>query len=149
VVVSQTTTNYSKTPAGHASFLTTSVTIGYDTPWRQVEALLVEAAHATPGLLAEPVPFVWREGLEDFYVKYTLLVVPEDPCRRAELLDQLHVRILDVFNQYGVQIMSPHYVVDPRDPKVVPPSRWHEAPTVAPGGAVAAGPPLTETPRRS
>ena len=76
-------------------------------------------------------------------------MVPDDPCRRAELLDRLHVRILDAFNEYGVQIMSPHYMVDPRDPKVVPPSRWHEAPTPRPAGASAAATPLADAPRRS
>jgi small-conductance mechanosensitive channel len=149
VVVSQTTTNYSAVAGGHASFLTTSVTIGYDTPWRQVEALLLTAAQATPGVLLEPPPLVWRESLQDFYIKYTLLVVPGDPRERPALLDRLHGRILDAFNEYGVQIMSPHYVVDPKDPKVVPPSRWHHAPSAAGGDAMAAVRPLPDTPRRS
>ena len=140
VVVSQNTTNYSALPGAAVPFLTTSVTIGYNTPWRQVEGLLLAAAGETAGIRLEPPPFVWREGLEDFYVKYTLLVAPEDPCQRPALLDRLHVRILDAFNQYGVQIMSPHYFADPHDPKVVPPSRWHDAPSVAaaPTGPAAA-----------
>jgi small-conductance mechanosensitive channel len=146
VVVSQTTTNYSKAPDTVVPFLTTSVTIGYDTPWRQVEGLLLMAAHETAGLHSDPKPFVWREGLQDFYVKYTLLVAPIDPNERPVLLDRLHVRILDAFNQYGVQIMSPHYMVDPHDQKVVPPTRWHQAP--APVGSAAGGA-VAETPRRS
>ena len=149
VVVSQTTTNYSKAPDGAVPFLTTSVTIGYDTPWRQVEGLLLVAAGETAGVRLEPKPFVWREGLEDFYVKYTLLVAPEDPNDRAALLDRLHARILDAFNQYGVQIMSPHYMIDPRDQKVVPPSRWHVAPAPVASGAAAAAAAVTDTPRRS
>ncbi len=149
VVVSQTTTNYSKAPDGAVPFLTTSVTIGYDTPWRQVEGLLLVAAGETAGVRSEPKPFVWREGLEDFYVKYTLLVAPEDPNDRAALLDRLHARILDAFNQYGVQIMSPHYMIDPRDQKVVPPSRWHVAPAPVASGAAAAAAAVTDTPRRS
>ncbi len=32
--------------------LTTSVTIGYDTPWRQVHALLELAARRTPGSIS-------------------------------------------------------------------------------------------------
>jgi len=149
VVVSQTTTNYSKAPDGAVPFLTTSVTIGYDTPWRQVEGLLLMAAHETAGVRPDPRPFVWREGLEDFYVKYTLLVAPENPNDRAALLDRLHVRILDAFNQYGVQIMSPHYMVDPQDQKVVPPSRWHQAPAPIASPAAAAAGAAAETPRRS
>ena len=99
------------------------MTIGYDTPWRQVECLLLTAARRTPGVRATPPPAVRRVALEDYYVKYTLLVAPEDPCRRAVVLDGLHARILDAFNEDGVQIMSPHYVADPAAPKVVPPSR--------------------------
>jgi small-conductance mechanosensitive channel len=132
VVVAQTITNYSQASGVTVPFLTTSVTIGYDTPWRQVEALLLTAAQETPGVRTEPVPFVWREALEDFYVKYTLLVAPANPCHRAVLLDALHVRILDAFNRYGVQIMSPHYLADPDRPKVVPASHWHEPPAERP-----------------
>jgi small-conductance mechanosensitive channel len=128
VVVNQTMTNYSKTADGHIPMLTTSVTIGYDTPWRQVESLLLRAAQHMPGLRRTPAPYVWRMALEDYYVKYTLLVTPEDPTQRVELLDQLHSRILDAFNEYGVQIMSPHYMADPATPKVVPHGNWHAAP---------------------
>ena len=68
---------------------------------------------------------------DDYYVKYMLLVTPEDPRRRAEVLDRLHARILDAFNESGVQIMSPHYTSDPAALKVVPPSRWHVVPARA------------------
>jgi small-conductance mechanosensitive channel len=127
IVMSQTTTNYSR-GSGAAASLTTSVTIGYDTPWRQVEALLLKAALCTPGLRRTPPPIVWRVSLDDYYVKYTLLAIPEDPCRRPEVLDGLHTRILDAFNEQGVQIMSPHYMGDPAAPKIVPPSDRYAAP---------------------
>jgi small-conductance mechanosensitive channel len=133
VVVSQTTTNYSSAPGVIVPQLTTSVTIGYDTPWRQVEALLIDAARATPGVRSQPAPYVWRVALEDFYVKYRLLVSPENPCDRLATLDRLHARILDAFNEHGVQIMSPHYLGDPRDKKVVAPANWYDAPAEPPG----------------
>jgi len=136
VVVSQTLTNYSASGDGPAPYLPTSVTIGYDTPWRQVEALLLAAAQRTAGLKSTPPPTVWRVSLDDFYVKYTLLVTPEDPCHRAEVLDRLHGHILDTFNEHGVQIMSPRYVTDPASAKVVPPSQWY-APPAAPAPASA------------
>ena len=137
VVVSQTLTNFSTNGDGPAAYLPTSVTIGYDTPWRQVEALLLAAARRTTGLRVTPPATVWRVSLDDFYVKYTLLVAPEDPCHRAELLDRLHGHILDSFNEHGVQIMSPRYVSDPKSAKVVPPSEWY-APPAAPVPAPAA-----------
>jgi small-conductance mechanosensitive channel len=95
--------------------------------------LLLTAARGTPGVRATPAPTVWRTALEDWYVKYTLLVAPEDPRRRLELLDRLHALILDAFNEQGVQIMSPHYVIDPATPKIVPPTAWYAAPVARPG----------------
>jgi small-conductance mechanosensitive channel len=106
-----------------------------------VEALLLAAAHRTAGLRGTPPATVWRVSLDDFYVKYTLLVAPEDPCRRAEVLDRLHGHILDAFNEHGVQIMSPRYVTDPASAKVVPPSQWYAppaAPVPAPASKVSA-----------
>jgi small-conductance mechanosensitive channel len=128
IVMSQMTTNYSRGHGATAALLTTSVTIGYDTPWRQVEALLLKAAQCTPGLSRTPPAIVWRTSLDDYYVKYTLLVTPENPCQRAEVLDRLHTRILDAFNEHGVQIMSPHYMADPAGLKIVRPSDWYAAP---------------------
>jgi hypothetical protein len=40
----------------------------------------------------------------------------------------LHRHILDVFNEYGVQIMTPSYEGDPDEPKVVPRAQWYAAP---------------------
>ena len=77
VVVAQTTTDYSRFGETRGVFTPTSVTIGYDAPWRQVQALLLLAAERTPGLRREPKPIVLQAALEDFYVKYTLLVCLE------------------------------------------------------------------------
>jgi small-conductance mechanosensitive channel len=128
VVVSQTTIDYSRFAENHETFMPTSVTIGYDAPWRQVHALLLEAAERTPGLLKEPKPYVLQEALQDFYVKYTLFVCLERQDRRAFTLDALHAHIQDLFNEYGVQIMSPNYLADPASPKVVNKKDWYAAP---------------------
>jgi len=40
----------------------------------------------------------------------------------------LHKHIIDAFNEYGVQIMSPNYEIDPDRPKVVPKEKWFEPP---------------------
>src|SRR5207342_2764631 len=110
----------------------TSVTIGYDAPWRQVHSLLLLAAERTPGLRAEPKPFVVQAALEDFYVNYTLLVSLERQDARVLTLNALHGHIQDVFNEHGVQIMSPHYMMDPKDPQVVPKDKWFTPPAQAP-----------------
>jgi len=129
-VLANTTKNFSRV-LGRAGFvLDTGVTIGYDVPWRQVEAMLLEAARRVPGVARTPAPYVIQTALADFYVAYRLVACSEEavPRQRMEVLNDLHAAIQDVFNQHGVQIMSPHYVFDPRAPKVVPPERWHEPP---------------------
>ena len=128
VVVSGSTTNYHR-HAGEGVLAGTTVTIGYDTPWRQVHALLLGAAERTPGLRRPPDPRVLQTGLSDFYVEYTLLVCLERPELRIATLATLHENIQDLFNEYGVQIMSPHYENDPEGgKKVVPQGEWFSPP---------------------
>ena len=136
LVVSTSTINYSRFAVREGVKVSTSVTIGYNTPWRQVEALLMLAANRTPGIRKEPPPAVRQTALLDFYVQYTLLVCLDQPRQRVPILHALHANILDAFNEYGVQITSPNYESDPDDVKVVPKSRWYAAPA-----APAAGPP--------
>jgi small-conductance mechanosensitive channel len=104
------------------------VTIGYDTPWRQVQSMLPLAAERTRDVRKTPAPYVRQSELQDVYVKHTLLVCPERPELRPRVPSALHANILDVFNEYGVQIMSPHYEMDPAGPKIVPMEQWHAAP---------------------
>jgi small-conductance mechanosensitive channel len=129
VIVSGNTVNYTRY-SRDGVYVSTSVTIGYDTPWRQVHAMLLTAASRTSGVRSDRTPSVLQSGLSDFYVEYTLLVCPADPRRRVYVLAELHTHIQDVFNEHGVQIMSPHYESDPSEAKVVPPERWHPAPAL-------------------
>ncbi len=128
VVISQTTTDFTRVNESEGVFTPTSVTIGYDTPWRQVHSLMLLAAEHTAGLRREPKPIVVQAALEDFYVKYTLLVCLERQDSRLFTFDALHANIQDLFNEYGVQIMSPNYVLDPSAPKVVRKENWFAAP---------------------
>ncbi len=126
VIFSQPIRNFSRLVEDGQFMLQTGVTIGYSTPWRQVHAMLMEAAGRTPGVAAEPRPYVVQTALSDFYVEYRLCAQSNKnaPRRRAEALHQLHANILDVFNENGVQIMSPHYRSDPPEPQVVPQGPW-------------------------
>jgi small-conductance mechanosensitive channel len=130
MIVGSATKNYSRAVKGDGYVVDTVVTIGYDTPWRQVHAMLIEAAQRTPGVLADPAPTVFQTSLSDFYPEYRLVcqAIPHEPSPRAEVLANLHANIQDVFNEYGVQIMSPHYVLDPAQDKVVPRERWFAKP---------------------
>jgi len=136
LVLGTVTKNYSRVVKGRGFVVDTTVTIGYDTPWRQVESLLTEAARRTPGVLAEPLPRVFHTALSDFYPEYRLVcqAVPTAPRPRAEVLSALHANIQDVFNEYGVQIMSPHYLGDPASAKLVPREGWYPAPVRRPAG---------------
>lgn len=130
LVLGNVTKNYSRAVEGPGFVVDTKVTIGYDTPWRQVEAMLIEAARRTPSVLSEPRPKVFQTALSDFYPEYLLIcqAVPDDPVPRAEVMSALHANIQDVFNEYNVQIMSPHYRADPEEEKLVPKERWFRAP---------------------
>lgn len=134
MIVGNATKNYSRAVQGPGYVVDTVVTIGYDTPWRQVEAMLIEAALRTPGVLTKPAPQVFQTALSDFYPEYRLVcqAVPELPRPRAEVLSALHQNIQDVCNEHGVQIMSPHYMTDPGHAKVVPRAHWYDAPAKGP-----------------
>jgi small-conductance mechanosensitive channel len=126
--------NYSRATKGEGYILDTMVTIGYDTPWRQVEAMLLEAAQNTDGISKEHSPKVFQTSLSDFYPEYRLVCYahPEKPLPRAVALSALHANIQDTFNKYGVQIMSPHYMTDPSQDKVVSAERKFLNPAKAP-----------------
>jgi small-conductance mechanosensitive channel len=129
LILGSVTKNYSRVK-DTGFILDTVVTIGYDTPWRQVEAMLLEAATRTPGISDSVRARVFQTALSDFYPEYRLVcyATPTQPLPRAEALNRLHANIQDVFNEYGVQIMSPHYLGDPQSEKVVPKEKWFAAP---------------------
>ena len=104
--------------------LHTKVGIGYETPWRQVDAMLKLAADRTEGLLKDPPPFVLKESLGDFAVNYEINVFCADVSNIMKHYTALHQNILDVFNENNVQIMTPAYERDPQAPKVVPRDQW-------------------------
>jgi small-conductance mechanosensitive channel len=126
IVVSQTTTDFSR--FAESVLTSTSVTLGYDAPWRQVHALLLLAVERTPGIRREPRPRVLQTGLEDAGVQYTLYFCLERQQARAATLGELYEHIQDLFNEYGVQIMTPHYEGDPAAPKIVAREDWYAAP---------------------
>jgi small-conductance mechanosensitive channel len=124
--------NYTTLAGQSGLILHTTVGIGYETPWRQVEAMLLEAAARTPGLLREPKPFVLQRALANFAVDYEINVYCDNTRGILLLYSELHRNILDVFNEYGVQIMTPAYEGDPEQPKVVSRNDWYLAPAPGP-----------------
>jgi small-conductance mechanosensitive channel len=116
--------NYSTKEAEKGLILHTTVGIGYETPWRLVDAMLMMAADKTEGILKDPAPFVLKTSLGDYAVNYELNVFCKDVPEILVHYNELHQNILDVFNENNIQIMTPSYVMDPEIPKVVPKDLW-------------------------
>jgi small-conductance mechanosensitive channel len=94
---------------GKGLIIYSSVTIGYDAPWKQVHQLLINAALATELIEQSPVPFVLQTSLDDFYVSYQINAYTKKPHHQASIYSNLHAQIQEKFNAAGVEIMSPHY----------------------------------------
>ncbi len=102
--------NYSSSSQQESGLiLNTTVTIGYDAPWRKVHELLIQAAQSTENILQKPPPFILQTSLNDFYVSYELNAYTDRPELMAKIYSDLHQNIQDKFNEGGVEIMSPHY----------------------------------------
>ncbi len=136
-VLSSHVTNFSTHAKDRGLILNTTVGIGYDVPWRQVHAMLLNAAAQTKGVLQEPAPFVLQRSLDDMCVRYELNAYTEKAETMLRVYSDLHKRVLDAFNEYGVQIMTPSYEGDREVPAVVPKEKWYAPPAKRPGEAGA------------
>lgn len=131
-ILNTNVTNYTVMARKPGLLLHTTVGIGYDTPWRQVEAMLLLAAERTEGLQQKPEPFVLQTLMGDYAVNYEINAYCTEAERMVAIRSELHRNIQDVFNEYGVQIMSPAYVADPASAKIVPPENWYVTPASKP-----------------
>jgi len=109
VVMGSHTTNYSAAAAEYGLILHTSVTIGYDTPWKTIQELLIKAALETDLIEKSPTPFVIQEKLNNFYVTYQINAYTKEASQQDIIYSQLHQHIQEMFNQACVEIMSSHY----------------------------------------
>lgn len=108
-IMSSHTVNYSSSARQFGLIIHTTVTIGYDVPWRQVHQLLIDAALKTHGVVQDPKPFVLETELQDYYPCYQINAFIRDADSQALIYSDLHQNIQDTFNEAGVEIMSPHY----------------------------------------
>ena len=131
VLVGTGTTSYSRLAEEQGVVVTISVTIGYDVPWRQVHALLLLGAARTRGIRSAPAPRVLQRELSDFSVQYHLVAHLREGEKRGEVMSELHAQIQDAFNEFGAQIMSPHFESQPEKKIVVPRAEWHAAPAAS------------------
>ncbi|PKA82087.1 mechanosensitive ion channel-like protein [Ulvibacter sp. MAR_2010_11] len=108
-VMNSHTINYSSDAPEKGLIIHSTVTIGYDVPWKQMHETLIEAAKRTEMILPEPTPFVLQTSLDDFYVSYQINAYTKEPNKQAVIYSNLHQNIQDVCNENGIEILSPHY----------------------------------------
>jgi len=108
-VMSSHTINYSSDAPEKGLIIHTTVTIGYDVPWKDMHQTLIDAALRTELVLKDPQPFVLQTSLEDFYVAYQINAYVREANKQAAIYSNLHQNIQDVCNENGIEILSPHY----------------------------------------
>jgi len=108
-VLSGNTTNFTSEAIDRGLIVHTTITLGYDIPWKEVHEALVEAALRTELISKEPNPFVLQTGLDDFYVRYQINAYTREASKQALIYSGLHQNIQDVCNERGIEILSPHY----------------------------------------
>ncbi|EAZ88552.1 mechanosensitive ion channel family protein [Crocosphaera chwakensis] len=91
--------------------LNTTITLGYDVPWRLVHETLRNSALDTVDILDDPTPYVWQTSLDDFYISYQLRVYTNKTTsiEIGNIYTELHQKIQDKCAEVGIEIMSPHY----------------------------------------
>ncbi|ACB53024.1 unknown [Crocosphaera subtropica ATCC 51142] len=111
VIINSNVINYSalKRDLKRPLILHTTITLGYDLPWRKVHEVLITAAQSTDYILKTPLPFVLQTGLSDFYVSYEINAYTNESTKMAEIYSQLHQNIQDKCNEADIEILSPHY----------------------------------------
>lgn len=136
IILSSEIVNYSTMAKQDGVIVSSSVGIGYDAPWRQVESMLLLAASRTEGKKPGSTSFVRQKSLNSFDVTYEVYVFCDKAQQMPVLLTELNRQILDVFNEYEVQIMTPSYESDPDTVKIVPRNQWYAEPAQPPTSAV-------------
>lgn len=132
-ILNGSTINYSSSAKSLGLILNTSVTIGYDVPWREVHKQLIGAALKTDYIKKDPQPFVLQTGLEDFYVSYQINAYTDQAEKAASIYSQLHAHIQDAFNEAGIEILSPHYRAARDGNRITIPNQYLDPNYMAPG----------------
>lgn len=104
------TINFTTSSKDLGLILHTTVTIGYEVPWKKVHEMLIKAAIATDGVMKNKPPFVLQTSLDDFAIAYEINVYTDHFHKMAVIYSDLHRHIIDEFNAEGIEIMSPHFI---------------------------------------
>jgi len=109
MILSNHITNYSSSSKDLGLILNTTVTMGYDIPWRKIHKTLIDAALITENILSEPTPFILQTSLDDNYVSYELNAYTNEANKMQNIYAELHQNIQDKCNENNIEILSPHY----------------------------------------
>ena len=132
-VMTAQTTNFTEEAAKTGLIVHSTITIGYDSPWRQVHELMIKAALATNLIEKDPPPFVFQTSLNDFYISYEINAYTKAASQQPQIYSDLHQHIQDAFNEAGVEIMSPHYKMVRDGNSIAIPKEYVPKDYVAPG----------------
>ena len=89
--------------------------------------------HGTAGdVRCAPSALVFALSQDAFDIKYELNASHEEGELSYVALTALNRTILDAFNEFGIQIMMPAYIADPREPKMVRRDQRYSAPALPP-----------------
>jgi small-conductance mechanosensitive channel len=89
--------------------LHTTITLGYDIPWRTVHEVLIEAAKATTHIVSNPAPFVLQTSLNDYNISYEVNAHTNCPQLMPVIYSELHQNIQDYCNRAEIEILSPAF----------------------------------------
>ncbi len=101
--------SFSRREGAQPVAVATTVTIGYNVPWRQVHGLLLAAASSVAGIALEPAPYVLQPSLNDFHISYELNASVANVLCYRQILSELLGAIQDQFAAADVEILSPAY----------------------------------------
>nr|WP_243431648.1 mechanosensitive ion channel family protein [Algoriphagus lutimaris] len=141
-ILNGNTINYTVEENSSGLILHSTVTIGYDVPWRKVHELLIGAALKVDTIIKEPKPFVLQTSLDDFYVSYQINAYTIETKKAAKSYSDLHASIQDAFTEAGVEIMSPHYRANREGNDLTIPPKYipEETPPKAPNTPLPSNP---------
>ena len=109
MVLSGQIINYSSSANTDGLIVNTTVTIGYDVPWKDVHQALKASAKKCQLLDQNKEAFVLQTALNDFSVAYELNAITRKPNQLPAVYSELHENIQNEFNETGIEIMSPIY----------------------------------------
>jgi small-conductance mechanosensitive channel len=123
-IMSSHTINYSSSARNYGLILHTDVGFGFDVHWKTAHDILIQAALATPGVMAEPVPFVLEVSFYDTGVNYQINVFIKDADQINKIYSDLHHLIQEHANAAGVEMVVPLYVANRNGSEMVIPNEY-------------------------